>query len=221
MRPTVIRLIAGGALGVAFSVSLTLPGSVVFPDEPPIRQLAAPARPTATVLRAAPVVQRPRQAPTKPRVIVQRVYVPATGNAPATSAVRSTPPRSKPARKHIRRAPAPVGQPVTPLAARPAPPVAEPAGEPKQADEQHGDDEPRKADRPRRSEKPKTEKPKKAHGRRPDKPNKAKKPKEHGSPKKGRHSGGRKEDRQDQADDQHGQDKGEHGSGRGGRGDHG
>ena len=41
MRPTVIRLIAGGALGTAFSVSLMLPGALVFPeDEPPTLRLA-------------------------------------------------------------------------------------------------------------------------------------------------------------------------------------
>src|SRR5262245_7825976 len=153
MRPTFIRLIAGGALGVAFSISLTLPGSVVFPDEQPIRQLAAPEAPAATVLRAAPVVEPPRKVPTKPRVVVQRVYVPRAVTVPATPVVQRTPPRSKPPRKPANHAPAPVAQPVTKLAAHPAAPVAEPA-EPQYTNEQ-GDDEQRNADRPRKSEQPK------------------------------------------------------------------
>jgi hypothetical protein len=174
MRPTVIRLIAGGALGVAFSISLTLPGSVVFPDEPPIRRLAAPGAPTATVLRAAPVV-RARKAAPRPRVVVQRVYVPTPGAVPATGVVRRTSPRSKRSRKPVERAPVPGARRVTPLATPPVAPATEPAEEvyePRDDDSEEAD-EPRKAQKPR-----KTEKPKKA-----DKPKKAKKPKDHGSRK--------------------------------------
>ena len=206
MRPTVIRLIAGGALGVAFSVSLTLPGSVVFPDEPPIRQLAAPEAPTATILRAAPVARHPRKAPSKPRAVVQRVYVPRAGSVRTTSVVHRTPPRSKP-RKPVKRPPTPVARPVTPLAARPAPPAAEPSDEPKQTDEQ-GDNE--KAERPRKSKKPK--KPKKAdEPRKLEKPTRAKKPKHHGSRK---HDKSGDDDRDNQGEDR-GHDKGKHGAGRG------
>ena len=212
MRPMVIRLIAGGALGVAFSVSLTLPGSVVFPDEPPIRQLAAPEAPTATVLRAAPVVRRPRKAPSTPRVVVQRVYVPRAGTVRTTSVVRRTPPRSKP-RKPVKRAPAPVAQPVTPLAARPAPPAAELSDEPKQTDEQ-GDDE--KAEGPRKSKKPK----KADEPRKLEKPKRVKKPKDHGSRMHGKSGDGGDDDADDQGEDHGGHDRGNHGRGRGGRGHH-
>jgi hypothetical protein len=217
MRPTIIRLITGGALGVAFSISLTLPGSVVFPDEQPIRKLAAPEAPTATVLRATPVV-RPRTAPTKPRVVVRRVYVPTAGTVRTTSFVRRTPPRPKPSRKPVERTPVAVKQPVTPLAAPPAASATEPAEEPQEADEQ-GDDEPRKHDRTRKSEKSKPEQPKKADKpQKSEKPKKAKNPKGHGSAKKNKPNGAGKEDRDDQGDDRGGHDKREHGNGRGGRG---
>src|SRR5262245_18662130 len=213
MRPTVIRLIAGGALGVAFSISLTLPGSVVFPREAPIRQLAAPKAPTRTVVRAARIVQRPAKAPVKPRVVVQRVYVPTPGSVRATTVVRRAPPRSLPGRR-AKHAAARVGQPVTPLAARPGPAATNSAEEPQ--DEQ-GQDEPRKADRHGKSEKPKNaDKPWKA-----EKPKKATKPKGHGSAKKDKSSRDRNEDRDDQGDDRDGHGKGDHGHGRGGHGDHG
>lgn len=212
MRPTVIRLIAGGALGVAFSISLTLPGSVVFPEEAPIRQLTAPKAPRPKVVRAARMVEHPTYAPLKPRVVVQRVYVPTPGPRRTTSGVRHTRPASgKPAKQEPPR----VEQPVTPLAAPKAPPVAQPADEPKQADEQG--DEARKAHRQRKSERPKkADKP-----RRSEKPKKAKKPKDHGSAKKEKPSGARDEDRHDNGDDRGGHEKGEHGNGRGDRGDHG
>ena len=214
MRPTVIRLIAGGALGVAFSVSLTLPGSVVFPHEAPIRQLAAPKAPASKVVRAARMVERPTNAPPKPRVVVRRVYVP-TGPVRTESVVRYTPRRLKPSRKAAQHAPARVEQPVTPLAAPKAPPAAEPADEPKQADEQGGD-APRKSNRQRTSEKPrKADKP-----RNSERPKKAKKPGERSSAKKDRPSGAREEDRDEQGDDRGGHGKGEHGHGHGRRGDH-
>jgi hypothetical protein len=216
MRPTVIRLIAGGALGVAFSISLTLPGSVVFPEEAPITHLAAPETPTPKVVRAARMVERPAKASPNTRVVVQRVYAPTPGPMRATSVVRQTAPRSKPSRKPAKHAPTRVVQPVTPLAAAKAPPVAQPADEPKQANEQ-GDDEPRKAHRQRKSERPKkADKPRKSA-----KPKKAKKPKDHGSAKKDKPSGARDEDRDQQGDDRGGHENGEHGHGRGGRGDHG
>jgi hypothetical protein len=214
MRPTVIRLIAGGALGVAFSISLTLPGSVVFPEEAPIRQLTAPKAPRPKVVRAARMVEHPTYAVPKPRVVVQRVYVPRSDPRRPTSVVGHTrPPSGKPAKQ----APPRVEQPVTLLAAPKAPPVAQPADEPKQADEQ-GDDEPRRAHRQRKSERPKkADKPRKS-----EKPKKAKKPKDHGSAKKEKPpSGARDEDRHDNGDDRGGDEKGERGNGRGDRGDHG
>jgi hypothetical protein len=210
MRPTVIRLIAGGALGVAFSVSLTLPGSVVFPEEPPIRQLAAPKGPTATVLHAAPVVRRPRKAPAKARVVVQRVYVPREGTVRTTSVVRRTPPRSKP-RKQVKRAPSPVAQPVTPLAARPAPPAAKPSDEPKHADEQEDDEKAERQRKPRKAKKA-------GEPRKLEKPKGAKKPTHHGSRKHDKSGEADNDDRDHQGGDRHGHDKGKHG---GGRGDHG
>ena len=206
MRPTVIRLIAGGALGAAFSVALTLPGSVVFPDEAPIRQLAAPETPTRTVLRAA--LDRPSTAPPQ-RVAVRRVYLPAAGTAPATSVVRRTPPRSKSSGKPVGRKSAPVEQRLTPLAAPQPAPVSEPTKEPKEADESRKAAKPPKAEKPKKAEKPRRaeqptppEKPK--HAKKP------KKPKDPGSRKNGKPDGGGKKGRDDQ-----GQDEGEHGHGRG------
>jgi hypothetical protein len=213
MRPTVIRLIAGGALGVAFSVSLTLPGSVVFPKEPPIRQLAAPEGPTATVLHAAPVVPRPRKTPAKPRVVVQRAHVPREGTVRITSVVRRTSPRSKP-RKAVKRPPSQVAQPVTPLTARPAPPAAKPSDEPEHADDQEDDE---KAERHRKPRKPK----KADEPRKLEKPKRAKKPKHHGSGKHDKSGGVDNHDRDHQGEDRHGHDKGKHGGGRGDDGDRG
>jgi hypothetical protein len=204
MRPTVIRLIAGGALGIAFSISLTLPGTVVFPDEPRIRQLAAPEPPTATVLHAAPLVKRPNKTPARSRVVVRRASVQGAGTVPATSAARYAPPRATPSRKFVERAP--VERRLTPLAAAPAAPVTEPEEEPKEADEA------RKADKPRKAEKRNAEKPRKA-----DKPEKAKKPKHSGSEKKGKPDDARRKDRDDQGDDRNGRGEREHSGGR--RGD--
>jgi hypothetical protein len=217
MRPTVIRLIAGGALGTAFSIALTLPGSVVFPDEPPIRQLAAPKAPSAKVLHAAPMVERATKASARPRVVVRRVYVPSAGTVPATSAVRDGPTRSKPLGKPVERAPAPVGQPVTPLAAPSAKPVTEPAEEPTEADEPKAED-PKKADEPKKAKEPKAEKPRKSEKpkksekpRKSGKPKQSKKPKARGSEKKAKPD--RKQDRDDQGEDR--RDEDEHGGGRG------
>jgi ribonuclease E len=213
MRPTVIRLIAGGALGTAFSVALTLPGSVVFPAERPIRQLAAPEAPTATVLHTAPMVERPTKAPAQPRVVVRRVYVPSAGTVLATSAVRNAPPRSKPPQKPVERAPAPVEQPVTPLAAAPAEPVTEPAEEPEpKEDDGPKAEEPKKAKEPKAEKPRKSEKPKKSEKpRKSEKPKQSKKPKAPGSQKKDKPD--RKQDRDDQGEDRRNKD--EHGGGRG------
>ena len=92
MRPTVIRFIVGGALGIAFSVSLMLPGTVVFPDDPPIRHLAAPDAPSTMVVRAAPIAP-PKKAQAPRRVVVRPVHVPTIRTAPAASVVRHPPRR--------------------------------------------------------------------------------------------------------------------------------
>lgn len=204
MRPTVIRLIAGGALGIAFSISLTLPGSVAFPDEPPIRQLAAPEAPTTTVLHAAPLVERPTTAQAPARVGVRHVYVPGGGALPATGAARHAQHRSKPSREPVERAPAPL----TPLAAPPGAPATEPADEPADSEE------PNKADKPKK-ERPKAERPRKSE--KPKKVEKPKKPKDPGSRKKEKPD---RKHRDDQGDDGGGGD-GEHGDGRGNRRSHG
>jgi hypothetical protein len=115
----VIRLIVGGALGTAFSVSLMLPGAVVFPEEPPIRHLAAPNVPSTIVVRAAPVAA-PKKAPAPRRVVVRPVYVPTIRTAPTASVVRHPPSRSKPSPKPIPRTSPPAQQRLTQLSARPA-----------------------------------------------------------------------------------------------------
>ena len=119
MRPTVIRFIVGGALGIAFSVSLMLPGAVVFPEEPPIRRLAAPDVPSTRVVRAAPVTV-PKKAPPPRRVVVRPVYVPTIRRAPSASVVRHPPSRSKPSPKPVPRTSPPAQRRLTPLLAPPA-----------------------------------------------------------------------------------------------------
>ena len=114
MRPTVIRLIVGGALGIAFSVSLWLPGTVVFPEDAPIRHLAAPDVPSTMVVRAAPVAA-PKKAPAPRRVAVQPVHVPVVRTAPGTSVVRRAPSRPRPAPKRVTRTTPPAQQQLTPL----------------------------------------------------------------------------------------------------------
>jgi hypothetical protein len=116
MRPTVIRLIVGGALGIAFSVSLWLPGTVVFPEDAPIRHLAAPDVPSTMVVRAAPVAA-PKKAPAPRRVVVRPVYLPPVRTATVASVVRQAPSRPRPVAKPVTRAAPPAQRPLTPLSA--------------------------------------------------------------------------------------------------------
>ena len=116
MRPTIIRFIVGGALGIAFSVSLMLPGTVVFPDDPPIRHLAAPDAPSSMVVRAAPIAP-PRKARAPRPVVVRPVQVPTIRTAPAASVVGHPPSRSKPAPRPVPRTSPPAQQRLTPLSA--------------------------------------------------------------------------------------------------------
>jgi len=116
MRPTVIRFIVGGALGIAFSVSLMLPGTVVFPDDPPTRHLAAPDAPSAMVVQAAPIAP-PKKARAPRRVVVRPVHVPTIRTAPAASVVRHPPRRSKPAPRPVPRTSPPAQQRLRPLSA--------------------------------------------------------------------------------------------------------
>jgi hypothetical protein len=119
MRPTIIRFIVGGALGIAFSVSLLLPGAVVFPEETPIRHLAAPDVPSTRVVRAAPVAA-PKKAPAPRRVVVRPVYVPTIRTAHAARVVRHAPSRSKPSPKPVPRTSPSADQRLMPLSAPPA-----------------------------------------------------------------------------------------------------
>jgi hypothetical protein len=116
MRPTVIRLIVGGALGIAFSVSLWLPGTVVFPEDAPIRHLSAPDVTSTMVVRAAPVAAPKKPpAPARRRVVVRPVYVPAVRTAPVRSIVRQSPSRSTPAPTPVTRTGPPARPRLTPL----------------------------------------------------------------------------------------------------------
>jgi hypothetical protein len=148
MRPTIIRFIVGGALGIAFSVSLMLPGTVVFPDDPPIRHLAAPDAPSSMVVRAAPIAP-PRKARAPRPVVVRPVQVPTIRTAPAASVVGHPPSRSKPAPRPVPRTSPPAQQRLTPLSA----PHAEraKAKKPEKAKEEK-DDENRGRERDRRDE---------------------------------------------------------------------
>lgn len=121
MRPTVIRLIVGGALGIAFSVSLMLPGALVLPEAHPIGHLATPDGPSTMVVRAAPAAA-PKRAPARAprRVVVRRVYAPTARTAPAASVVRHAPSRPRPSAKLVTRKSPPAPQRLTPLAAPPA-----------------------------------------------------------------------------------------------------
>jgi hypothetical protein len=116
MRPTVIRFIVGGALGIAFSISLMLPGTVVFPDDPPIRHLAAPDAPSTMVVRAAPIAA-PKSARALRRVVVRRVHVPTIRTAPAASVVRRPPSPSKPSPRPVPHTSPSAQQRLTPLSA--------------------------------------------------------------------------------------------------------
>jgi hypothetical protein len=120
MRPTVIRLIVGGALGIAFSMSLMLPGALVLPEAHPIGHLATPDAPSTTVVRAAPVAAPKRApAPAPRRVVGRRVYVPTVRTPPAASVVRHAPSRSSPSAKPVTRTSRPAQQRLTPQAAPP------------------------------------------------------------------------------------------------------
>jgi hypothetical protein len=214
MRPTLIRLITGGALGIAFSVSLMLPGSVVFPQESPVRQLAAPEPPGAKVVRAAPVAA-PKKVAERPRIVIQRVYVPTVRTAHAPVVVRHAAPLSKPALKHVERTqpPPPATQPVTPMSAPPTEP--ERAEKPEKA-KKPKEGKRRKADKPRKSEKPKkAEKPKKSKDRGSGKKEKG----DDGSGKKEKGDDGDKKDRGGEGDDRGHHDEGDEDDGGGGRGD--
>ena len=114
MRPTVIRLIVGGTLGIAFSVSLWLPGTVVFPEDAPIRHLSAPDVPSTMVVRAAPVVA-PKKTPAPRRVVVHPVRVLPVRSAPVASVVRQAPSRSTPVAKPVTRVAPRAQRPLTPL----------------------------------------------------------------------------------------------------------
>jgi hypothetical protein len=146
MRPTVIRLIVGGALGIAFSISLMLPGAVVLPEEQPRRHLATPDVPSTMVVRAAPVVA-PKRAPAaaRRRVVVRRVSVPTVRTAPAASVVRHAPSRSRPHTKPVPPMSPPAQQRLTPLAAPPAEREQAKAKKPKKA-EKRGSDKKEKGD---------------------------------------------------------------------------
>ena len=218
MRPTVIRLIAGGALGIAFSVSLMLPGTVVFPQESQVQHLAAPEPPSAKVIRVAPIATPRKKAPARPRVVVQRIYVPAIRTAPAPAVVRPTQPRpertSRPPRKPVERTqpPPPSAQSLTPMSAPPTEP--EQAETPRKA-KKPKEGKPQKADEPRKSEKP----------RESDKPKKSGKPKKSDKPKRSKDRSSGKKDKGDDGDrrggddgDEHGHDDQDHEDG-GGRGD--
>jgi len=134
MRPTVIHLIAGGALGFAFSVSLMLPGALVFPEDEPVRHFASPRVRAATVVRATPDLQRTPKAPAPvpQRVAVRRVYVPAPRRVPAAGVGRHVPARSAASPKPRGPRPTPPAeQRLTPLAATPSQPAR--AEKPKKA----------------------------------------------------------------------------------------
>lgn len=127
MRPAIIRLIAGGALGIAFSVSLMLPGALVFPEDEPVRHFASPRVPAATVVRAAPNVLRTQKAPAPaPQpVVVRKVSVPAARPVPAARVVGHIPARSTPSPRPRKRRPTPPAeQRLTPLAATPSQPTS-------------------------------------------------------------------------------------------------
>jgi hypothetical protein len=200
MRPTVIRLIVGSALGIAFSVSLMLPGAVVFPQESPIRHLAAPDTPSAQVVRAE-AIEAPKQAPPQRRVVVRHVYVPTVRTVPAASVVRRSPSRStsSPRPKPVKRT-SPPAQTLTTMA---APPVVESEDDPEEAEPAEQPKKWKSSKKPKKEAKPaKPAKPKKEA--KPVKPAKPKKAKERGQ--KQEKSGNRGEKDEDREDDDHGDD---------------
>jgi hypothetical protein len=200
MRPTVIRLIVGSALGIAFSVSLMLPGAVVFPQESPIRHLAAPDTPSARVVQAE-AIEAPKQAPPQRPVVVRHVYVPTVRTVPAASVVRRSPSRStsSPRPKPVKRT-SPPAQTLTTMA---APPVVESEDDPEEAEPAEQPKKWKSSKKPKKEAKPaKPAKPKKEA--KPVKPAKPKKAKERGQ--KQEKSGNRGEKDEDREDDDHGDD---------------
>jgi hypothetical protein len=116
MRPTVIRLIVGGTLGIAFSVSLWLPATVVLPEDARIRHLAAPEVPSTMVVRAAPLAA-PKKAPAPRRVVLRPVQAPPVRTTPVARVVRQAPSRSTPASKPVVRTTPPAQPRLKPLSA--------------------------------------------------------------------------------------------------------
>ena len=199
MRPTVIRLIVGGALGIAFSISLMLPGALVLPEEHSIGQVAAPGVPSTMVVRAAPVAAPKRvSAPARRRVVVQRVSASKINTAPAESAVRHAPSRSRPAGKPVTRT-SPTAQALTMMA---APPAAEAKDEPSEPESAKQPKKIESANQPKKVESAK--KPKNANAAKPKKakPAKPKKVKKRGEEKE--KSGDRGKKDEDRADHERG-----------------
>lgn len=211
MRPAIIRLIAGGALGIAFSVSLMLPGALVFPEDEPVRHFASPRVPAATVVRAAPNVLRTQKAPAPaPQpVVVRKVSVPAARPVPAARVVGHIPARSTPSPRPRKRRPTPPAeQRLTPLAATPSQPTS--AKQPKKAKEPK---KPKK-DGPLSGE-TKTKKPKKDEPRSGEKKTKKEKGRDEGD-----YEGGEQERGDDEGEGRDDQRKGGDDEG-GDRGDYG
>lgn len=208
MRPAIIRLIAGGALGIAFSVSLMLPGALVFPEDEPVRHFASPRVPAATVVRAAPNVLRTQKAPAPaPQpVVVRKVSVPAARPVPAARVVGHIPARSTPSPRPRKRRPTPPAeQRLTPLAATPSQPTS--AKKPKKAKKT-------KKDGPLSGE-TKTKKPKKDEPRSGEKKTKKEKGRDEGD-----YEGGEQERGDDEGEGRDDQRKGGDDEG-GDRGDYG
>src|SRR5437016_5008291 len=108
MRPTVIRLIAGFALGTAFAVSLVLPGKIVLTEHTPVQHVVAPRPPAQIVVKAAPLARaRPQVAaqPVARRYEPSPIVHPAPVARPVSRVVRRLPVR--PALTRVKKAPAP------------------------------------------------------------------------------------------------------------------
>lgn len=201
MRPTVIRLIVGGALGIAFSISVTLPGALVLPQDHPKRHLATPDAPSTTVVRAAPVAA-PRTAPTPRRGVVRAVHVPAIRTAPVVKSVRYTPTGSRPATNPVERT-SPPAQALTTMV---APPVVESKDEPGEAESATQPKKAKPAKKPKKADaaKPKKAKPEQAKPAKKAKPTKPKKAKKRGEEKEESGDRGKKDEgreKENRADD--------------------
>jgi hypothetical protein len=155
MRPTFVHVLTGLLLGTALAGLLNVPGHVVAYQEsiPPVSSPRAAKPKRELVVRVAPGVERPlvtKKAPSKPSVVVRKVFVRAVAPAPAPQPAPAPPPAAKPAVNETPKSPSP--PPPPPPAPKtvvsnpqPPPPPPPPSGDDDDDDDDDGGGEVRAA----------------------------------------------------------------------------